>query len=88
MNIKPIGKRVVIELEKEVSQTASGIYIPESASQEKKSEGIISAIGDNLESSLKVGDKVLYSKFSGTEYENDDVKIVIVEEKEILAIIG
>jgi len=87
MNIKPVGKRVVIELEKEVSKTASGIYIPESASKDKKSEGVIAAIGDNLESSLKVGDKVLYSKFSGTEYENDNVKIVIVEEKDILAII-
>lgn len=88
MNIKPVGKRVVIELEKEVSKTASGIYIPESASQDKKSEGVIAAIGDNLESSLKVGDKVLYSKFSGTEYENENVKIVIVEEKDILAVIG
>ncbi len=85
MSVKPIGKRVVIELEKELSKTASGIFIPEGTS-DKKSEGKVIAIGE-IESSIKVGDKVLYSKYSGTEYESDGTKVLIIEEKDVIAII-
>lgn len=89
MNIKPVGERVLLKPTKGEEKTASGIYIPDSA-QEKKKEGTVEAVGtfkDGKEIPLKQGARVLYGGYSNEEIEIDGEAYVIVDYKDILAII-
>jgi len=94
MNIKPLADRVVVKpLEQEEAKVGS-IYIPETA-KEKPQEGKIIAAGPGKTSDsgelvkmeVKVGDKVLYGKYSGTEVSIDGEDYLIMRESDILAII-
>lgn len=92
-NLKPLGDRVLVKPAPAEEKTKSGIVLPDSA-KEKPQEGTVIAIGsgrilDNGQKvplEVKVGDKVLYSKYGGTEVklENDD--FIILQERDILAI--
>lgn len=93
MNIKPLFDRVVLLPLENESETKSGILLP-TAAQEKSQLAKVVAIGDgkNAEGKdvgmqVKVGDKVLYGKYTGTEISIDDVKYVVVRQPDILAII-
>jgi len=89
MNIKPIGERVLIKPIKSQEITKGGIYIPDSAKEEKK-EGEVIAAGqykDGKNLPLKKGDRVIYGGYSSDDYELDDNKYVFVEFKDVLAII-
>ena len=94
MNIKPLADRVVVKpLELDEAKVGS-IYIPETA-KEKPQEGEVVAVGpgkvsdtgDKVAMEVKVGDKVLYGKYSGTEVTVDSVDYLIMRESDILAII-
>jgi chaperonin GroES len=93
--LTPIGDRVVVKPEPEEQKTRSGIVLPDTA-KEKPSEGTVVAIGsgrilDNgqkVPMEVKVGDKVIYSKYGGTEVKIDDEEYIILSEKDILAIRG
>ena len=94
MNIQPLENRVVIKpLEEEPRK--GGIIIPDDA-KETSMEGIVIAAGPGLitldgvmiKMHLKVGDKVLYSKFVGTEVTYQDEEFLIMKESEVLAILG
>ena len=86
-NIKPLGNRVLISLEEAVEKTNSGIYLPEGA-KEKPQAGEVIAIGSAEEIEVKVGDKVLYQKFSGTKVkDNNDQELLLIEQTDILAVI-
>ncbi|GAA0431988.1 co-chaperone GroES [Lentibacillus halophilus] len=93
--IKPLGDRVVIELVEQEETTKSGIVLPDSA-QEKPQEGNVVAVGsgrpaDNGERvapEVKEGDRVIYSKFAGTEVNYDDKEYLILRESDILAVVG
>ena len=96
MNIKPLGDRVVIQLLESQEVTKGGIYIPDTA-KEKPQEGKVLAIGpgrlmdDGKRAPLevKVGDTVLFAKYSGTEVKLDGEEYLILNsERDILAIIG
>ena len=92
--IKPLGDRVVIRVLEQEEKTASGIVLPDTA-KEKPSQGEVSAVGtgklqDNgtrtpLE--VSVGDKIIFSKYAGTEVKYDGVDYLIVSERDILATI-
>ena len=92
--IKPLGERVVIEVAESEMKTASGIVLPDTA-KEKPQEGTIVAVGtgkllDNGERAkmeVKAGDKVLFSKYSGTEVKVDEKKYLVVRESDIFAIL-
>ncbi|RUA11890.1 MAG: co-chaperone GroES [Flavobacteriia bacterium] len=89
LNITPLADRVVIEPSEAETKTASGIYIPDSA-KEKPQQGKVVAVGKgNADQPLtvKVGDTVLYGKFSGTELNINGKDLLIMSENEILAII-
>ncbi|MGE5653806.1 MAG: co-chaperone GroES [Bacillota bacterium] len=94
MNIKPLGDRVVIKVLEQEEKLASGIVLPGNA-KEKPQEGKVVAIGtgrtlDNgtkLAMDVKVGDRVIYSKYAGTEYKRDGEEFLILSEKDILAIV-
>lgn len=92
--IKPLGDRVVIRVLEQEKKTASGIFLPDTA-KEKPSQGEVIAVGtgklqDNgtrtpLE--VSVGDKIIFSKYAGTEVKYDGVDYLIVSERDILATI-
>lgn len=91
--IKPLGDRVVIKPEEAEEQTESGLYIPDTA-QEKPQRGAVTAVGpgrvengNKIEMSVSEGDKVLYSKYAGTEITIDDEDYLIVRESDILGTI-
>ncbi|MBS4032317.1 MAG: co-chaperone GroES [Clostridiales bacterium] len=91
MNIKPLADRVVIKVLEAEEKTASGIVIPDKA-KEKPQEGEVVAAGngkilDNgtrVEMDVKVGDKVLFSKYAGTEVKLDGQEYLIMRQDDIL----
>lgn len=87
MKFKPMGERVLIKQHQKEERTKGGIYIPDSAKEERK-EGTVIAVGqykDGKELPLKPGDKVIYGGYSSEEIEIDGVKHVFVEFKDVLA---
>ncbi len=92
--IKPLADRIVIKVIDDVQQTSGGIFIPDSA-KEKPQKGEVVAVGsgktlDNGEKEameVKVGDVVLFAKYSGTDVKIDDVEYKIIAVKDALAII-
>jgi chaperonin GroES len=86
MQIKPLGKRVLIKPVKEAERTASGIYIPETA-KEKKKQGIVVELGNIEEKELpiKKGDTILYAGYSSEELEVDGEKYLILDIKDVIA---
>ena len=89
MNIKPLADRVLVEPAAAETTTSSGIIIPDTA-QEKPQKGTITAIGIGKKDeplTVKVGDTVLYGKYSGTELKLEGRDFLIMRESDILAII-
>jgi len=89
MNIKPLGERVLIKPIKTEEKTAGGIYIPEEAREDKK-QAIVEDVGkskDGKDLPLNKGDKVLYGGYSSDEFEIGGQKHLIIEYKDILAIV-
>jgi chaperonin GroES len=92
--LKPLGNRVVIDLTQKEETTASGIILTDSA-REKPSEGTVVAVGpgrvlengERVEPEVNVGERVVYSKFAGTEVKHDDKEYLILTDSEILAVI-
>jgi chaperonin GroES len=95
MNIKPLYDRVVIKRMEEEKMSAGGIVIPDSAT-EKPIRGEVIAVGggkalDNgsvRAPQVKVGDKVLFGKYAGTEVKVDGTEILVVKEDDILAVLN
>jgi len=94
MSIKPLADRVLIEPVEAETKTQGGIFIPDNA-KEKPMQGIVKAVGAGRRSDkgeiiameLKIGDKVLYGKYSGTEVTVDGKNYLIVKENDILAVL-
>ena len=88
IKIQPLGERVLIRPLEEESRTSSGLYIPDTA-KEKPQTGLVVAIGDEEdEIPVKVGQKVLFPKYTGTEIKLDGVEHLIMEAGDILAIVN
>lgn len=90
VNFRPLANRVLVEPIEAETKTASGIIIPDSA-KEKPQEGIAVAVGNGTEDepmTVKVGDKVLYGKYAGSELKLDGKDYLIVKESDILGILG
>ncbi len=94
MKIKPLSDRVVVKPLESIEKTKGGIYVPDTA-KEKPQEGEIVAVGPGrttdegkqVKIEVKVGDKVLYGKYSGSEVTIDEEEYLIMRESDILAII-
>lgn len=90
MNVKPLADRVLIEPKAAEEKTAGGLYIPETA-KEKPLEGRVVAVGagtKEIAMEVKVGDQVLYGKYSGTEINVDGVDYLMMKQGDIMAILG
>jgi chaperonin GroES len=94
MNVKPLADRVLVEALEAAEKTAGGLYVPDTA-KEKPQKGRIVAAGpgkaaDNgtiVKMEVKVGDTVLYGKYSGTEVSVDGKEYLIMRESDVLAVI-
>jgi chaperonin GroES len=89
MNIKPLSDRVLVEAAAAEEVTAGGIYIPDTA-KEKPQKGTVVAVGPGKKDEptmVKVGDMVLYGKYSGTELNVDGKDYLMMRESDILAIV-
>jgi chaperonin GroES len=89
LNIKPLSDRVLIEPVAAETQTASGIFIPDTA-KEKPQKGTVVAVGNgnkDHEMTVKIGDTVLYGKYAGTELKLEGKDYLMMREDDILAII-
>ena len=89
LNIQPLADRVLVAPQEAETKTASGIYIPDSA-KEKPQQGKVVAVGTGKTDhtmTVKVGDTVLYGKYSGSELKFDGNDYLIMREDDILAII-
>jgi chaperonin GroES len=90
--LQPLADRVLVKPMEKEEKTKSGIYLPDTA-KEKPQEGEIIAVGPGklndegtrIPMDLKVGDKVIYAKYGGTEIKIDDVEMMILRESDILA---
>lgn len=94
MKIRPLHDRVLVKRLEEMTKTKGGIIIPDNA-KEKPSEGLVEAIGNGfvaeegkvIPMSVKVGDKVLFGKWSGTEIKVNGEERLILKESEILCVV-
>jgi chaperonin GroES len=94
MSLRPLGDRVIIKRVEEEAVSAGGIVLPDSA-KEKPSEGKIVAVGngstndkgDTRPMSVKVGDNVLFGKYSGTEVEVEGEELLVMSEGDIIAVV-
>ncbi len=89
LNIKPLSNRVLVEPVAAETQTASGIFIPDTA-KEKPQKGVVVAVGNgskDYDMTVQVGDTVLYGKYAGTELKFEGKDYLIMKEDEIFAIL-
>ena len=95
MNVKPLEDRIVVRPAESEAKTASGLVIPDTA-KEKPQQGEVLAVGpgrrsdtgDLIPIDVKVGNKVLYSKYGGTEVTVDGEDLLILTSRDVLAIMG
>ncbi len=93
--VRPLGDRVVVKPAEREEKTKGGIFLPDTATKERPQEGQVLAVGEGrrddsgklVPMNVKVGDRVLFAKYSGTEFKIDDVEYLILAEKDILGII-
>ena len=93
--LQPLGDRVVVKPAGREEMTKSGIVLPDTA-KEKPQRGSIIAVGmgrrdddgDRIEMDVKVGDQVLFAKYAGTEFKLEDEELLILAEKDILAVLA
>ena len=94
LKLKPIGDRVIVQRLGSAEKTRSGLYLPDAA-QEKPQQGKVIAVGSGrtlkngkkVPLSLKVGDRIVFGKYSGSELKLDEKEYVFLEEDDILAIV-
>ncbi len=95
VNIKPLEDKIVVQASEAETTTASGIVIPDTA-KEKPQEGVVLAVGpgkrnedgDLIALDVKEGDRVLYSKYGGTEITVDGEDLLILSSRDALAVLG
>jgi chaperonin GroES len=93
--LRPLGDRIVIELVASEEKTSSGIVLPDTA-KEKPQEGKVVAVGtgrvldsgERVALEVSVGDRIIFSKYAGTEVKYEGTEYLIVRENDILAVIG
>jgi chaperonin GroES len=93
--LRPLGERIVVQAVEREEVTRSGLVLPDTA-KEKPQEGKVIAVGPGklLEDGktvaldLKEGDRVIFSKYSGTEFKIDDQDYLILSERDVLAVVG
>ena len=92
--LKPLADRVLVKVEEEETKTKGGILLPDTA-QKKSQKGIVAAVGNGkitdagqrISMEVKVGDEVLFAKYSGTDVEDNGETYLLLSERDILAVL-
>ncbi|HNE05657.1 MAG TPA: co-chaperone GroES [Anaerolineales bacterium] len=84
VNIQPLGTRILVRPLAHESKTTSGLYLPETA-KEKPQTGEVIAVGEDESIILRPKDRVLFAKYSGTEFKFDGVDYLLLESNDVLA---
>ncbi|HAD07621.1 MAG TPA: co-chaperone GroES [Anaerolineaceae bacterium] len=84
IKVQPMGARILVKPLEQENKTATGLYIPETA-KEKPQTGVVVAVGDDEDIKLKVNDKILFAKYSGTEIKLGSDDYLIMECSDVLA---
>lgn len=88
MKIIPIGKRILIQALKAETTTKSGLFLPDTASKEEPIIGEVLAVGNSdIEKTIPVGSHIIYARYSGTEMKEGELKYVILNEEDVLALV-
>ncbi len=95
MHVRPLGDRVVVKPKPKEEKTKGGVILPDTATKERPMEGEVIAVGPGRRTddgelipvSVKVGQQVLFAKYSGTEFKIDDEEYLILQERDLLGII-
>lgn len=93
--LKPLADHVVVEVVEQEEKTASGIFLPDTATKEKPSQGKVLAVGTGkttdagvvIPPAVKVGDEVIFAKYSGTPVKHEGKDYLILNERDLLAVI-
>ena len=94
MNLKPLGDRIVVRVIEELERTKGGIVLPDTAKEKPQEAEVLAAgpgarneKGDRVPMEVKVGDRVIFAKYSGTEFKQDDEEDLILRESDVLAVV-
>ncbi len=88
VNIRPLGENVLVQLEKPDQKTEAGIYLPETAKEERSQFGRVVAIGDSEKIKVKPGEKVIFRLYGGEEVSVAEEKYLLTNTKDILAVVS
>lgn len=90
MKIKPLGQRILVEIHEPETKTTSGIIIPDSAKEKQQKANVLAVskeLSDDEKNEIKVGDTVLFAKYSGTSINVDTNEYLMLDMENVLAII-
>lgn len=87
MNVRPLGEYVLIQLEKPEQKTEAGIYLPETAKEDRSQFGVVAGIGESDKITVKVGDRVIFRLYGGEEVSIMGDKYLLCQSKDVLAVI-
>ena len=95
MNLKPLSDKIVVEALSDMETSVSGIIIPETVNKDRPQKGIVVAVGpgkmnkkgERIKMELKIGDKVLFSKYGPDEVEVEGKKFLVLKEESVMAVI-
>lgn len=92
--IRPLSDRIVVEPKEKETKTAGGIVLPDSADKEKPVEGVVVAVGDGKwhdgkkePLQVKVGDKILFGKYAGTNFKLADKDLLVMREEDVMGVL-
>ncbi len=88
VNIQPLGKNILVLPQKAEKKTGTGIFLPDTATEERPQQGKVIAVGESDKIVVKVGQTVIYTRYGGTEVKIDDTDYLIVKNEDVLAVIG
>ena len=94
MNIQPLGDRVVVKIIEQMEKTKSGLYVPDTAKDKPQEAEVLAAgpgarneKGERIPMDVKAGDRIVFSKYGGTEIKLDGETVMILSERDILGIV-
>jgi len=85
--IHPLGENVLVKLVKAEKKTKTGLYLPDSASEDRPQEGVVVAVGESDKIKIKKNQKAIFAKYTGTEIKISGEEYLIIKNDDILAIV-
>lgn len=85
--IRPLGENVLVKIPKKEKKTDGGLFIPDTANEERPQEGKVVAVGDSEKIKVKKGQKIIFAKYSGSELTLDKEEFLIIKQEDILAVV-